>query len=236
MNVVCAPPRTTEVTPILAPLQKFAPQGIGNRTSAVIRASINAVALVDSGGENDNDDGYSFFGELSNPDPKDLLPRNICGNFILLFVGSRKCQKSYSKKRKVLEQCLKDNCQEHGRPWQHLHWNVAGDCEDIASGREAKQQVCWCAMSAYYITFLYSLLNSYYCRDLLIIFILLHLCLIPYISTMNKSLVHRMDVVVNNFLDDCFHRLQILYLQPTLHQIYTDLVYGISDRIQEGTQ
>ncbi len=29
---------------------------------------------------------------------------------------------------------------------------------------------------------------------------------------MNDSLVHRMDVVVNDFLDDCFHPLQILYL------------------------
>ncbi len=48
---------------------------------------------------------------------------------------------------------------------------------------------------------------------------------------MNKSLVHRMDVVVDDFLDDCFHHLQILYLRPTLHQIHTDLVYGIFDRI-----
>jgi hypothetical protein len=47
---------------------------------------------------------------------------------------------------------------------------------------------------------------------------------------MNKSLIHRMDVVVNDFLGDCFHCLQILYLQPTLHQIHTDLVYGIFNR------
>jgi hypothetical protein len=53
---------------------------------------------------------------------------------------------------------------------------------------------------------------------------------------MNESLVHRMDVVVDDFLDNCFHRLQILYLQSKLHLIHTDLVYGIFDRIQEGTQ
>ncbi len=65
MDVACAPPCTTEVTPILAPLQKFTPQGIGNGTSAVIRASMDAAALADSGSDDDddngnNDDGYSF--------------------------------------------------------------------------------------------------------------------------------------------------------------------------------
>jgi hypothetical protein len=106
MDVACAPPCTTEVTPILAPLQKSAPQGIGNGTSAAIHASIDAAALANSGSDDDNEDddddnGYSFFKELPNPDPEDLLPRNICDNFILLFVCSKKCQKSYSKKRKV---------------------------------------------------------------------------------------------------------------------------------------
>jgi hypothetical protein len=103
MDIACAPPHTTEVTPILAPLQKSAPQRIGNGTNAAIRASIDAAALANSGSDNDNDDndGYSFFGGFPNPDPKDLLPRNICGNFIPLFVGSRKCQMSCSKKRKV---------------------------------------------------------------------------------------------------------------------------------------
>ncbi len=46
---------------------------------------------------------------------------------------------------------------------------------------------------------------------------------------MNESLVHRMDVSVDDFLHGCFHHLQILYLQPMLHQIHTDLVYGIFD-------
>ncbi len=49
----CAPlPTTTEVTPILAPLQKSTPQGIGNGSTAAIHASINAAALVDSGNDN----------------------------------------------------------------------------------------------------------------------------------------------------------------------------------------
>jgi hypothetical protein len=106
MDIACAPPCTNEVTPIIAPLQKSVPQGISIRTSAAIRASINAAALAGTGSNDDddnddNDDGYSFFWELPNPDPEDLLPHDICGDFILLFVGSRKCQKSYSKKRKV---------------------------------------------------------------------------------------------------------------------------------------
>jgi hypothetical protein len=48
-----------------------------------------------------NGDENSFFGKLANPHPKDLSPRNIHGNFILLFVGSRKCQETYPKTRKV---------------------------------------------------------------------------------------------------------------------------------------
>ncbi len=49
----CAPlPNTTEVTPILVPLQKFAPQGIGNGSTAAIHASINAAALANSGNNN----------------------------------------------------------------------------------------------------------------------------------------------------------------------------------------
>jgi hypothetical protein len=72
-----------------------------------IHASINAAALAGSGSDdnddndNDDDDNYSFFGELRHPDPKDLLPHDICGDFIPLFVSSRKYQKTYSKKRKV---------------------------------------------------------------------------------------------------------------------------------------
>jgi hypothetical protein len=51
--IACAPlPTTTEVTSILAPLQKSAPQGIGNRSTAAIRASIDAAALADSGNNN----------------------------------------------------------------------------------------------------------------------------------------------------------------------------------------
>jgi hypothetical protein len=102
----CAPlPTTTKVTPpIVAPLQKAAPQGIGNGSIATIRVSINAAALTDSSNNdnNNNDDAKcSFFGELANPDFEDLLPHDISGNFIALFVGSRKCQKSYTKARKI---------------------------------------------------------------------------------------------------------------------------------------
>ncbi len=49
----CAPlPTTTEVTPILSPLQKPMPQEIGNGSTAAIHASINAVALANSGDNN----------------------------------------------------------------------------------------------------------------------------------------------------------------------------------------
>jgi hypothetical protein len=62
------------------------------------------VALEADFGNNDsNGNEYTFFGELANPDPKDLSPRNVDGNFILLFVGSRKCQETYPKTRKVRE-------------------------------------------------------------------------------------------------------------------------------------
>ncbi len=46
-------------------------------------------------------DEYSFFGELANPHCKDLSTRNIDGDFILLFVGSRKGQETCPKTRKV---------------------------------------------------------------------------------------------------------------------------------------
>jgi hypothetical protein len=85
-------------------LRKSAPEGIGNGSIATIRASIDAAALADSSNvdkDNDNDAEYFFFGKLVNPDPEDLSPRDISGNFIALFVGSRKCQKSYTKARKI---------------------------------------------------------------------------------------------------------------------------------------
>jgi hypothetical protein len=53
MADACAPlPTTTEVTPILAPLQKSALQGIGNGSTAAIRASIDAAALVNFSDDN----------------------------------------------------------------------------------------------------------------------------------------------------------------------------------------
>jgi hypothetical protein len=38
---------------------------------------------------------------MANPHPDDLSPRNIDGNFMLLFFGSRKYQETYPKTRKV---------------------------------------------------------------------------------------------------------------------------------------
>jgi hypothetical protein len=56
---------------------------------------------ADSGNDDDYGNEYSFFGKLANPDPEDLSPRNIDGNFILLFVRSKKYQETYLKTRKV---------------------------------------------------------------------------------------------------------------------------------------
>jgi hypothetical protein len=87
----------TEVTPILvASLRKSAPREIPGRSVAEVRASIDAAALATSDDEEDADDEYySFFGDLPNPDPHDFSPRDICGDFISLFVSSRKCQLTY---------------------------------------------------------------------------------------------------------------------------------------------
>jgi hypothetical protein len=71
MAVACAPP-TIEVTLILTPLRKSAPQRIGKGSIAAIRASIDAVALANSGNDNndDNDIEYSLFGEAPIPSRK----------------------------------------------------------------------------------------------------------------------------------------------------------------------
>ncbi len=92
---------TIEATPILGPSHST-PQAIGKGSCASIRGLIDDVALEDNFGNNDNNgDEHSFFGKLANPDLEDLSPRNIDGNFILLFVGQRKCQETYPKTRKV---------------------------------------------------------------------------------------------------------------------------------------
>ncbi len=91
-----------EVTPILvAPLRKSAPRGIPDRDAATVKASIDASVLANSDDNDSGDDEYSYFGEHPNPDTEDHSPRDICGDFISLFVGSRKCQLTYSKARKV---------------------------------------------------------------------------------------------------------------------------------------
>jgi hypothetical protein len=55
MAVTCAP-ATIVATPILAPLQKSRPQGIGNKSSASICASIDAAALEANSDHDDNND------------------------------------------------------------------------------------------------------------------------------------------------------------------------------------
>ena len=63
-------------------------------TCAEVRASIDAAALANSGDNDDNGAAeYSYFGELPNPDPEDLSPRNVCGDFttskLLIFLVPR---------------------------------------------------------------------------------------------------------------------------------------------------
>jgi hypothetical protein len=67
------------------------------------RASIDAAVLADDSGVDVDDDSEecNFFGDMPNPDPEDLSPRDISGEFISLFVLSRKCHKTYSKSRKI---------------------------------------------------------------------------------------------------------------------------------------
>ena len=38
---------------------------------------------------------------MPNPDPEDVSPRDLCGDFILLFAKLKKIAKDYSKDRKV---------------------------------------------------------------------------------------------------------------------------------------
>jgi hypothetical protein len=98
--IACAP-ATIEANPILGPLQNSTPQAFGKGSYASIWTSIDAAAHEADSGNDDNDgDEHSFFGELANPDPKDLSPR-IDDDYILLFVSSKKCQETYSKTRKV---------------------------------------------------------------------------------------------------------------------------------------
>jgi hypothetical protein len=81
---------SNKITPIPAPLRKSAPKPISNRDSAAIRTSIDAAALENSDDEDvDDKGGYDFFTELPNPDPEDVLPRDLCGDFILLFAKSK---------------------------------------------------------------------------------------------------------------------------------------------------
>jgi hypothetical protein len=76
----------TEITPIPAPQRKSASKPIPNGNCVAIRASIDAAALKNyDDDEVFDEEEYDFFGELPNPDPEDCSPRDICGDFILLF-------------------------------------------------------------------------------------------------------------------------------------------------------
>jgi hypothetical protein len=91
-----------EVTPIPAPQRKPAPKPIPHGDSTAIRSSIDAAALENSGDDEvDDEGGFDYFGDMPNPDPEDVSPRDLCGNFILLFAKSKKIAKDYSKDRKV---------------------------------------------------------------------------------------------------------------------------------------
>ena len=69
---------------------------------ATVKASIDAAARANSSNDDDDDDAeYSYFGKLPNPEPEDLSPRDVCRDFISLFVGSRKSQAEYPKARKI---------------------------------------------------------------------------------------------------------------------------------------
>ena len=57
---------------------------------ATVKASIDAAARANSSDDDDDDDAeYSYFGKLPNPDPKDLSPRDVCRDFISLFVRGK---------------------------------------------------------------------------------------------------------------------------------------------------
>ena len=57
-----------EVAPILvAPLQKSTPQGIPNRDTATVKASIDAVVLANSDNNDSGNDKYSYFGKHRIP-------------------------------------------------------------------------------------------------------------------------------------------------------------------------
>jgi hypothetical protein len=93
---------STKITPIPASQRKSAHKPIFNGDSTAIRTSVDAAALENSDDDDvDNEGGYDFFGELPNPDPEDVSPRDLCGDFILLFAKSKKIAKDYSKDRKV---------------------------------------------------------------------------------------------------------------------------------------
>jgi len=83
---------TDEITPIP-----------GNLSIAATHATIDEAVLANLGDEDNNKDAgeYNYFGNMPNPNPEDDSPRNLCGNFVPLFVKSRKIAKDYSKDRKI---------------------------------------------------------------------------------------------------------------------------------------
>jgi hypothetical protein len=100
---------------VAAPAKKSATSSLnkvtpipGNLSIPATRAAIDeaVLAVVNNDDNDDNDDDaaasdagdYDYFGDMPNPDPEDVLPRDLRGDFLLLFLKSRK---HYTKARKV---------------------------------------------------------------------------------------------------------------------------------------
>jgi hypothetical protein len=70
------------------------------KTNAGSTAGNSAAYRFDDGRDDSNDP--SFFGHFENPDPEDTSPRDMRGDWILLFSGqSLTCNKQYSKTAKI---------------------------------------------------------------------------------------------------------------------------------------
>ena len=107
--------RTRRSAAVAAPAKKSPTSSLnkvtpipGNLSIPATHAAINEAVLADvnNDDDDDNDDDaaasdageYDYFGDMPNPDPEDVLPRDLRGDFLLLFLKSRK---HYTKARKV---------------------------------------------------------------------------------------------------------------------------------------
>ncbi len=93
---------TNRVTPIPSNLSITATHAAINK--AVIANINNDDADDDNNDAAASDAGeYNYFGDMPNPDPKDISLCDLCGDFILLFAKLKKIAKDYSKDRKVCQ-------------------------------------------------------------------------------------------------------------------------------------